>query len=196
MRDYLNYLNWGRKTHLNFGQHYSKARVLNWIKRKREDWTDALCAPPEDPGSILRTHMWLTTLYNSSPRRSETFFWPPVAVYTHGAQTYVQAKHRYTQNNVLNFFKELISALTTLLFLIVGIMWPATSNSCSPWLLHCNELYPYKLQTQTLLPVDCFLLGILSQQQVPNTVSLPRGLSICFIYSRNQVFDWFCMLSH
>jgi hypothetical protein len=31
----------------------------------------ALAALPEDPGLILRTHRWLTTVYNSRPKGSK-----------------------------------------------------------------------------------------------------------------------------
>lgn len=45
------------------------------------------------------TPTWqLTTVCNSSSRWSDTFFWPLLALYEHGAQTYIHATHPCTRN--------------------------------------------------------------------------------------------------
>ena len=51
-----------------------------------------LAASIEDPGSVPSTHtQWLTTIGNSSCRRSDALFWPSWALHAHGARTYKQA---------------------------------------------------------------------------------------------------------
>lgn len=52
----------------------------------------------EDPGSVPSTYMVDGNHRNSSSRESSALFWPPLALHTHGAQTFIQVQHVYTQN--------------------------------------------------------------------------------------------------
>jgi len=51
---------------------------------------------PGDLGLIPNTHMLAHKICNSSPMRSKTHFWSLHALYTYGAQIYVQEKHPST----------------------------------------------------------------------------------------------------
>ena len=51
----------------------------------------ALTVLLEDLGWIPGTSQKLTTVCNSSSRGSDALFWPPWALHTCGAQTYIQA---------------------------------------------------------------------------------------------------------
>jgi hypothetical protein len=55
--------------------------------------------------------LWLTTMCNSSPKGSNTLFWPWWALEKCGAETYTQATHTHTHTHthtVLKLFKKII----------------------------------------------------------------------------------------
>ena len=56
------------------------------VRGRMAQQTVTLAALSEDPGSIPSTH---NKTHNSSPRGSDTFFWPLRALHAHDAYTHV-----------------------------------------------------------------------------------------------------------
>jgi|UPI0000F49D44 hypothetical protein len=59
-------------------------------------WLRKVTAPSEDQESIPDTLITAENHLEGQSRGSNALFWPPWALYTHGAQTYMQVKHSYT----------------------------------------------------------------------------------------------------
>jgi hypothetical protein len=56
----------------------------------------ALAALLGNPGFIIAPTWWLTTVYDSSPRESNTIFWSLQVMNALGTQTYRETKYPYT----------------------------------------------------------------------------------------------------
>jgi hypothetical protein len=67
----------GRRGHFEMGRESQKQKKIEVGTGGMAQWLRALIAPAEDPSSISNTHTrWLTTICNSSSRRSGAFSWP------------------------------------------------------------------------------------------------------------------------
>jgi hypothetical protein len=89
-----------------------------------------LAALQEDLRLVSNTPTKITTGRNSSPRGSDTLFWPPQGLHAYGAQTYMQV-NTHTHRKIKCFKKKILMWAKCHLLLISTLL-PTDASSVYP----------------------------------------------------------------